>query len=121
MVEDEETGEMVWAGPIPHDFGRRDLRNMVRAGVPEKVAMGISEHNTRSVLDRCNMVNEANLARAAKRLSDRFERETQASMGILGETRPTRMTEDGPALLRMSAGSLELARGIKTPTCDVQS
>jgi hypothetical protein len=67
------------------------------------------------------MVNEANLARAAKRLSDHFERETQASMGMLGETGPTRMTEDGAALVGMSAGSLELARGIEAPTCGLQS
>ena len=85
-------------GLLFHDLRRTAVRNMVRAGIPERVAMQISGHKTRAIFDRYDIVSERDLKEAAYKLENVREPQFGHHSGIIqGQAADSRIAIPVPA------------------------
>ncbi|MGC2355954.1 MAG: tyrosine-type recombinase/integrase [Candidatus Acidiferrum sp.] len=70
-----ETGPEVWQykGLLLHDFRRSGVRNLIRSGVPRRIAMKISGHVTESTFERYNIVDSTDLHEAMAKVEKYFD------------------------------------------------
>src|ERR1700691_5722948 len=64
----DEHDNQRYSGLIVHNLRRSAIRNLVTAGVPEKVAMATSGHKTRAVFDRYQIIAEEDVPAAMRRV-----------------------------------------------------
>lgn len=76
----DKSGNRRYTGLIMHDMRRSAIKNLLKMGVNEKVAMAISGHKTRAVFDRYHIVDAADVLEAMRKVQGRSVSESSVKV-----------------------------------------
>ena len=71
-----------------HDCRRTAARNLIRANVPERVAMLLTGHKSRAIFDRYNIIHEQELLEAGDQLVAYLAQQAQQAQAVPARQRP---------------------------------
>jgi hypothetical protein len=66
----DKAGNQKYVGLIIHDLRRSAIKNLMKTGTTEKVAMAISGHKTRAVFDRYHIIDGQDVVSAMRRVQE---------------------------------------------------
>jgi integrase len=76
--------QLKYVGLLFHDLRRSGVRNLIRIGVQQKVAMQISGHKTAAIFQRYNIIDKRDITEAGRKLNEKQNSNALLAVPVIG-------------------------------------